>query len=133
MSNLKRKLEETGNVTKLRSFGEAYQSEFVGLLRNENDTSTMLDFQFKTGKSRTLCYVDLREMEFDASFGLQLYFSSLRYGLLCVSVTGRNLNLVHEMLKLQRVHFLKENPSDADDLSEEDIFIEGIEFEEVKE
>lgn len=131
MNNLKKKLEETGNLTKIKAFGEAYQSEFVGLLRGENDSTAMLDFQFKNGKSRTLCYVDLREMEFDASEGLQLYFSSLRVGLLCVALTGRNLNLVHDMLKLQRVHFLKENPSDADEFGDDDIVIDEIEFKEV--
>lgn len=134
--NLKQKLEESSksNVTPLKGLAsEAFQSELVGLLRGENDVSTMLDFQFKTGRSRTLCYVDLREMEFDASEGLMLYFSSLRHRLLRVAIIGRNLQLVHEMLKLQRVQFLKEYPADADDLSEDEIFIEEMRFEEVTE
>jgi hypothetical protein len=130
--NLKQKLEESSNVTRLKGLAsEAFQSELMGLLRGENDSAVMLDFQFKTGRSRTLCYVDLREMEFDASEGLMLYFSSLRHRLLRVTIIGRNLQLVHEMLKLQRVQFLREYPADADDLSEEDIFIEEMLFEEV--
>lgn len=132
--NLKQKLEESSNVTQLKgSSPDVSQSELMGLVRNENDTSVMLDFQFKTGKSHTLCYVDLREMEFDASEGLMIYFSSLRHRLLCVTIIGRNLHRVHEMLQRHRVLFLKEYPADVDDLSEEELFIEEMRFEKVEE
>lgn len=111
---------------------ELYQSDLVGIARGENETCIMLDFQFRDGKSRSLCYTDLREIIFDASEGLELYFHSLRFNLLKVNITGRNLVAIHEMLKQNRVNYIRENASEVDDLEEKEIYIEGVTIEEVE-
>lgn len=110
---------------------ELYQSDLVGIARGETETCIMLDFQFRDGKSRSLCYTDLREIIFDASEGLELYFHSLRFNLLKVNITGRNLVAIHEMLKQNRVNYIRENASEVDDLDEKQIYIEGVRVEEV--
>lgn len=111
---------------------ELYQSDLVGIARGETETCIMLDFQFRDGKSRSLCYTDLREIIFDASEGLELYFHSLRFNLLKVNITGRNLVAIHEMLKQHRVNYIRENASEVDDLDEKQIYIEGVRVEEVE-
>lgn len=111
---------------------ELYQSELVGIARGETETCIMLDFQFRNGKSRTLSYTDLREILFDASEGLELYFHSLRFQLLIVRVTGRNLMPIHEMLKQHRVTYIRENASEVDDLEEKQVYIDGVKVEEVE-
>ena len=111
---------------------ELYQSDLVGIARGETETCIMLDFQFRDGKSRSLCYTDLREIIFDASEGLELYFHSLRFNLLKVNITGRNLVAIHEMLKQHRVNYIRENASEVDDFEEKQIYIEGVRVEEVE-
>ena len=111
---------------------ELYQSDLVGIARGETETCIMLDFQFRDGKSRSLCYTDLREIIFDASEGSELYFHSLRFNLLKVNITGRNLVAIHEMLKQHRVNYIRENASEVDDFEEKQIYIEGVRVEEVE-
>lgn len=131
--SLKSKIEQLHQVELSKSFSpEIYRNELVGVVRGENETSLMLELRLKGGKTRTLCYVDLREMEFDPSEGLQVYFSSLRFEMLIITVKGRNLHLVHEMLKQNKVIYLKEYPSENDPFEEEDVFIGSIDVEEVE-
>ncbi len=132
MMSLKDRLEQVQSKKFDFTNPELYQSDLVGIARGENETCIMLDFQFRDGKSRTLSYTDLREILFDASEGLELYFHSLRFQLLIVRVTGRNLMPIHEMLKQHRVTYIRENPSEIDDLGEEQIYIDGVKVEEVE-
>jgi hydroxyethylthiazole kinase-like sugar kinase family protein len=63
---------------------------------------------------------------------LELYFHSLRFNLLKVNITGRNLVAIHEMLKQHRVNYIRENASEVDDFEEKQIYIEGVRVEEVE-
>lgn len=131
MMSLKDRLEQVQSKKFDVTNPELYQSDLVGIARGETETCIMLDFQFRDGKSRSLCYTDLREIIFDASEGLELYFHSLRFNLLKVNITGRNLVAIHEMLKQNRVNYIRENASEVDDLDEKQIYIEGVRVEEV--
>jgi hypothetical protein len=131
MMSLKERLEQVQSKKFDVINPELYQSELVGIARGETETCIMLDFQFRDGKSRSLCYTDLREIVFDASEGLELYFHSLRFNLLKVQIVGRNLVPIHEMLKQHRVTYIRENPSEVDDLEEKQVFIEEVRVEEV--
>lgn len=132
MMSLKDRLEQVQSKKFDVTNPELYQSDLVGIARGETETCIMLDFQFRDGKSRSLCYTDLREIIFDASEGLELYFHSLRFNLLKVNITGRNLVAIHEMLKQHRVNYIRENASEVDDLDEKQIYIEGVRVEEVE-
>lgn len=130
--SLKDRLEQVQSKKFEVTNPELYQSDLVGIARGETETCIMLDFQFRDGKSRSLCYTDLREIIFDASEGLELYFHSLRFNLLKINITGRNLVAIHEMLKQHRVNYIRENASEVDDLDEKQIYIEGVRVDEVE-
>jgi hypothetical protein len=102
--------------------GKTYRMLLEGRSALRDGTDVMVGLLETHGRVETI----------SASEGLELYFHSLRFQLLIVRVTGRNLMPIHEMLKQHRVTYIKENPSEVDDLGEEQIYIEGVAVEEVE-
>lgn len=81
----------------------------------------MLDLWFANGNHHAFAYIDLRSMKFNPSEGIVLEFATRT-----VTITGRRLKLVYELLSRHQVRFLREQGESFEAPGSDKPFIERI-------
>ena len=84
-------------------------------------SQTMLDLWFTSGNHHAFAYIDLRSMRFDPSEGIVLEFATRT-----VTITGRRLNPIYELLTRHQIKYLREQGESFETPGDEKPFVERI-------
>lgn len=101
------------------------KSLFFTTIRQQGAVAEFIDFHLKPGQHHTIALTDIREMLFDPSVGIVLFFG---FGM--VRIEGRNLQALHGLLCQRKVSEIREFSENAELFFEKEVlFIKKIHYE----
>ena len=104
------------------SQGEPEADKFFSVLLGEGMQENFLELQFRNGLQTCFSYTDLLWFNHDPSAGC----IDLEFGGFLITVKGRGLKPIFNVVKNKRVAWVKEADSNLQDHKENDCFVEEI-------